>query len=43
MCGEILIINPGSPSLPRGGMNKTVCLLTVNGRDVVPRFINISK
>ncbi len=39
--GHILLINPGSLSLPRGGYPPSFCVLTIDGETIRPEMISL--
>lgn len=39
--GRILVVNPGSPSLPRLGRKRSVAVLLIAGNDVFPRIVTL--
>ena len=39
--GGVMILNPGSPSRPRGGAKPSIAVLEVDGRDVNARIITL--
>ncbi|MGE5390722.1 MAG: metallophosphoesterase family protein [Deltaproteobacteria bacterium] len=38
---DVWLINPGSPSRPRGGTRGSYCLIDIDDRNLVPRIIEI--
>ncbi|MGB9809200.1 MAG: metallophosphoesterase [Caldanaerobacter sp.] len=40
---NILLLNPGSPSLPREGSKKTIALVTIDKTGIFPRLLNLEE
>ncbi|MDI3518252.1 MAG: uncharacterized protein PWQ34_399 [Caldanaerobacter sp.] len=40
---DILLLNPGSPSLPREGSKKTIALVTIDKTGIFPRLLNLEE
>ncbi|AIS51803.1 phosphoesterase [Thermoanaerobacter kivui] len=40
---DILLLNPGSPSLPREGSKRTIALVTIDKSGIFPRLINLEE
>ncbi|HHW57273.1 MAG TPA: metallophosphoesterase [Clostridia bacterium] len=40
---DILLLNPGSPSLPREGSKKTMALVTIDKTGIYPRLVNLEE
>ncbi len=39
--GPLLLINPGSPALPRGGMQPSIAMLDINDGEIYPRIVTL--
>lgn len=39
--GSIILINPGSPASPRGGRERSICVIDISADDVYPRIITL--
>lgn len=39
--GDMLVLNPGSPSMPREGSSRTVSIVNIEDGIIVPQLINI--
>lgn len=40
---DVLLLNPGSPSLPREGAKRTIAVVAVDTDGIVPRLINLEE
>ena len=40
---DILLLNPGSPSLPRESAKKTIALVTIDKSGIFPRLVNLEE
>lgn len=40
---DVLLLNPGSPSLPREGARRTIALVTVGNDGIIPKLINLEE
>jgi putative phosphoesterase len=40
---DILLLNPGSPSLPREGAKRTIALVTIDKSGIFPRLVNLEE
>lgn len=40
---DVLLLNPGSPSLPREGLKRTIALVTVGEDGIIPKLVNLEE
>ncbi|MDI6604333.1 MAG: metallophosphoesterase [Thermoanaerobacteraceae bacterium] len=40
---DILLLNPGSASMPRGGSNRSAAVVSIENNEIIPQIINLDE